>query len=148
MGAAHRIVEGSIELRCLDARDRFACAARVLRFAEDAGFDARRAREIALCVSELASNAARHGGGGTLTVTMLTDPRAGLEITCVDGGPGIDDPKSALVDGWSRGRHLGPDDPRFEGLGAGLGAVLRLSDDIEIRAASGGGAVVRARKWL
>jgi serine/threonine-protein kinase RsbT len=138
----------SLTLRCLDPRDRFACAALVRRCAEDAGFDRAEARALALCAAELASNAVRHGGGGTLTATVLGGERRGLELTCRDAGPGVPDPAAAVVDGWSRGRALLPDDPRFGGLGTGLGAVRRMTDELVIATVPGGGALIRARKYL
>jgi serine/threonine-protein kinase RsbT len=137
-----------ILLACADPRDRFACSSAALGFAIDAGLDRATARAFALCAAELASNAARHGGGGTMLLRDIEEPRPGIEIVCSDAGPGIADPAAALADGWSRGRPRGPEDPRFDGLGAGLGAVVRLADELEIGRGNLGGALLRARIWL
>ena len=63
--------------------------------------------------------------------------RIGLEIEVSDDGPGIGDLERALADGYSTAG----------GLGQGLGAVRRLSDEFEIASRPGGGTRVRTRVW-
>src|SRR5262245_12533868 len=73
--------------------------------------------KVALVVTELATNVARHGGGGELLLRPLTEPAA-LEIVAIDRGPGIANVEQALRDGYSTGGSNG----------VGLGAVQRVAD--------------------
>ncbi len=100
-------------------------AARTLALA--IGFGAVPGDEIALVVSELASNLVKHAGGGTILLIPLSDAgRAGIQVEAHDHGPGIRDIKQALADGSSTAGSLG----------YGLGTVNRLMDDLEIVAPS------------
>jgi serine/threonine-protein kinase RsbT len=128
------------------AVDRYVCASAVLAHAIAAGLSRRAALELAIAAAELVSNAVRHGGGGVLEVREVVAPR-GIELVCRDRGPGISDPDAALIDGWSRGRMLGPDDPRVHGLGTGLGTVRRAVDELVVES-SGRGTTITARKRI
>lgn len=87
---------------------------------------------------ELARNALVHGGGGEMFLRPLHDVgRVGLEIQVIDKGPGICDLEQAMIDGYST----------VGGLGTGLGAARRLSDEFEIDSQPGGGTSVLARLW-
>ena len=123
---------------------------RTARFAEELGFSRQHAWEVGIAVSELVSNAVKHGGGGELTVRAVDEPRRGLEVVVVDRGPGIDDAAAAVEDGYSRGRRLTLDERivNRDGLGLGLGAVVRLMDDVDLENREHGGLRVVARKWL
>ena len=103
------------------------------KFARELGFDEQGANDIAISAAELVSNAVRHAGRGTLELRELEAPRAGIEIVVRDQGPGIASPELAVEDGWSRGGMLSPDAVPTKGLGRGLGAVRRLTDEAEIR---------------
>ena len=98
-----------------------------------AGFDRRRGEELVLVASELASNILKHAGSGELRVRRVEDARrgVGVELQATDRGPPIADFEAAQVDGWSEGKRIDP--LRFfgrKGIGAGLGAVRRLSDEV------------------
>jgi anti-sigma regulatory factor (Ser/Thr protein kinase) len=101
------------------------------RLALQFGLDAKRAAEVAIVVSELATNIAKHGIRGDLTIVLdpVPPPRGGLTVIARDVGPPIKDLATAMTDGCD---DRGPIDPalllRRGGLGTGLGAVLRLSD--------------------
>jgi anti-sigma regulatory factor (Ser/Thr protein kinase) len=101
------------------------------RLAQLFGFDAKRAAEIAIVASELASNIAKHGIRGDLTIILDDDtpPRGAVTLLARDVGPPIKDLRTAATDGWD---DEGPIDPAHllgrGGLGTGLGAILRLSD--------------------
>jgi serine/threonine-protein kinase RsbT len=118
------------------------------------GFANLASAEIALAVSELATNIIKYAGEGQVRVRFVGDVRpAYLEIEAVDRGPGIDDVDLALRDGVSEGRDLAAlaahgHDPRRKGLGSGLGAVARLMDALEIESGPGNGTRVVARKLL
>lgn len=140
--------EREVRVVCDALADRWACAQAALDVARRAGLAAARCHAAAHCASELASNAVRHAGGGVLVVRALDAARPEIEIECRDRGPGIPDVPRAMEDGWSRGRSLGPDDPRAPGLGTGLGAVQRFAQSVVITPGSGGiGTTVVVRLW-
>ena len=104
------------------------------RLARLFGLSARRAAEVAIVASELATNIAKHGIRGDLTIVLDDDvkPRGALTLIARDIGPPIRDLQQAMTDGSD---DTGPIDPSLllgrGGLGTGLGAVLRLSDDFD-----------------
>ncbi len=140
--------EARILLRGKASADRFGCAAVARTFARHAGLSARAGEELALVVSELASNVARHAHEGSIELKHRETPRRVVEVICRDRGPGIADPRAACEDGFSQGRQLAPDTPRGQGLGLGLGAVGRLVDELIIESAPGVGTTIIARKWV
>jgi len=140
---------------CLDLRlesDVLVAARRALDFASLAGFDTRGRGEVGIITSELASNAFKFAGGGRIELRMLSvGVRDGLEIAVEDDGPGIPSLGLAMIDGFSEGRMLtdvAPGLVRRRGLGAGLGAVQRLSDVFEALPRPEGGMRMIALKWL
>jgi serine/threonine-protein kinase RsbT len=110
----------------------------------------RARHELSVVVSELVTNAVKFAGSGTVTVRQLTSPKAGLEVEVEDHGPGVADPELAVLDGYSEGAMVPADkDPRGRrGLGSGLSAVKRLSDELQIVSPSEGRTRVVARKYL
>ncbi len=127
--------------------DRVWCAAMARRFARAAGLDAISSVAVGTAASELASNAVRHAGGGLVRLRVLRLPRPAIELVVTDQGPGIANVSLALVDGVSRGARLLPDGMRG-GLGAGLGAVARLMDELTIETVPRQGTRLTALKWL
>ncbi len=102
------------------------------------GLDGYRSSEVALAVSEAATNLQRHANDGALLLRVLRTPdRAGVEFLTIDGGPGIPDVGAALSDGVSSAGTLG----------IGLGAVARLADAFDIHSLPGRGTVVAAPFW-
>ena len=152
MGAAERIAEGcgALSVRIVGEADALWCGRRCAALAAAIGFEGRALAEIAIVVSELVTNALKFAGGGVVGARRITAPRLGIEISVEDHGPGIEDPIAARVDGYSEGHLLEPEDyaHRTRGLGAGLGAVTRLMDEVVIESPPGGGARVVARKLL
>ena len=118
----------SAELRIAIQRpaEVIALQARARAFAAAAGLANVACWEVAIAVSEAATNMIKFAGGGI----------AHLE--------------EALVDNISEGvdaREVS--DPRGRrGLGLGLGAIKRLMDEVEIDSAVGEGTTIRARKWI
>jgi anti-sigma regulatory factor (Ser/Thr protein kinase) len=104
------------------------------RLAQQFGLNTKRAAEVAIVASELATNIAKHGIRGDLTIILDDDvkPRGALTVIARDIGPPIRDLQKAMTDGSD---DTGPIDPSLllsrGGLGTGLGAVLRLSDDFD-----------------
>jgi serine/threonine-protein kinase RsbT len=120
-------------------------AALAAQSARLAGLGRADCARVSIVARELATNIARHAGKGVLTLCWSTTE---FRLIAEDDGPGIVDVESAMADGFSRGRRLGIDDSRREGLGCGLGAVRRLMERLEITSAPGSGTRVVARKSI
>jgi anti-sigma regulatory factor (Ser/Thr protein kinase) len=103
------------------------------------GFQSQDCEEIAIVMTELATNLVKHARGGILTLTPLADNgRAGLEIRSHDDGPGIADVEQAIADHYST----------TGTYGTGLGTVNRLMDNLDIKSRPGSGTSVVCRKWI
>lgn len=129
--------------------DRWWAAGEARRFAAALGFGPEDQARIAVCVAELASNAAKHAGRGWIELSEVVTPARGCRVRAVDDGPGIAAIDEALRDGFSEGRWLTPDVPPSErrGLGVGLGAVCRLMSEVRVLPRLCGGLVVEAVLW-
>lgn len=116
--------------------DAVVIAPQARRLAVQFGLGAKRSAEIAIVVSELATNIAKHGIRGEITLILDDDvpPRGELTVIAKDVGPPIRDLALAMTDHYD---DRGPIDPSLilhrGGLGTGLGAILRLSDRFEYR---------------
>jgi len=112
------------------------------------GFDRRASTELAIAVSELASNIRKYGVHGEITVEPIDDPKRGegLRIVASDEGPPFRDFETALQDGCD---DRGPLDPVTflvrHGIGAGLGAVKRFTDSITLEPTPEGKRIVVVR---
>jgi anti-sigma regulatory factor (Ser/Thr protein kinase)/serine/threonine protein phosphatase PrpC len=107
--------------------------------AQAIGFDDRVSQEIAIAVSELASNLVKHAQDGTLTLMLIVEGgRVGMSIEAQDRGPGIADVEQALTDGFST----------TGSLGYGLGAVNRLMDAFDITSQRGAGTRIVCQRWV
>ena len=106
------------------------------QLAQQIGLPPPRVAEVGLAVTELATNAHLHGGGGAI---LLRSVRAGasaaVEVVAMDSGPGIADVGIARRDGHSTAGTLG----------IGLGMVTRLADRFDIASSPGRGTVLAAR---
>lgn len=98
------------------------------------GLDETAAGRVAIVVTELANNVAKHGRGGQLVVRSICR-RTGIEVLALDNGPGIGDMDRAMRDGYSSGGTAGQ----------GLGAIRRMSDLFDVYSQPGAGTVVVAR---
>lgn len=108
------------------------------RLAQDAGFDDVRSGQVAIVVSEAATNILKHAGEGRIALSLVfSGERTGVEVLAIDGGPGIANLGLALRDGVSSAGTAG----------TGLGAMRRLSDEFDIYAYPGKGAVFCMRLW-
>jgi Anti-sigma regulatory factor (Ser/Thr protein kinase) len=111
----------------------------VRKIASEVGFDSTRIEEIAVVVSELATNLIKHAGRGNLTITSLTtDGRVGIQIESDDDGPGIENIDQAMTDGFST----------IGSLGYGLGTVNRLMDQMDIVSSPEKGVHLICQRWL
>jgi serine/threonine-protein kinase RsbT len=98
------------------------------------GLTRTRSAELAIVVSELASNIAKYGVKGEIALSFDTEDGGDVRVVARDIGPPFRDLELAKTDGCD---DRGPIDPAGitgrRGLGTGLGAVLRLADSFECR---------------
>jgi anti-sigma regulatory factor (Ser/Thr protein kinase)/serine/threonine protein phosphatase PrpC len=102
------------------------------------GFGEKASEEIAIAVSELASNQLKHAQGGTILIEPLGGERPGIQVEAMDAGPGIPNIDEALADGFSTAG----------GLGLGLGTVNRLMEVFDIVSQPGQGTQILCQRWL
>jgi anti-sigma regulatory factor (Ser/Thr protein kinase)/serine/threonine protein phosphatase PrpC len=108
-------------------------------FADSLGFTPADRAEIALVVTELASNLVQHTSGGTVGFTRIEAPgQIGIQIESEDSGPGISDLEQAVTDGYSTAGSLG----------IGLGTVNRLMDDLAVYSRPECGVRVVCQRWI
>lgn len=108
------------------------------RLAQQLGFDDTRAGQLAIIITELATNMLKHAGEGRLALSVVHSGDAnGIEVLGYDRGPGIANLGQALRDGVSSAGTAG----------TGLGALKRLADEFDVYAPRGKGAVFFARLW-
>jgi anti-sigma regulatory factor (Ser/Thr protein kinase) len=103
------------------------------------GFDATGAAEVALVVTEAATNLLKHAQDGVLIVQGLETPGGaiGLEVLALDRGPGMADVGCCLSDGFSTAGTAGN----------GLGAIARLAALFDIHSSTETGTAMVARLW-
>ncbi|MGV3463954.1 MAG: anti-sigma regulatory factor [Heyndrickxia sp.] len=94
---------------------------------------------ITTAISELARNIFLYAKQGQITINkVFDDGKWGLQIIAEDEGPGIQDIRKAMEDGYSTSG----------GLGAGLPGVKRLMDTFDIDSKPNQGTIIKATKWL
>ena len=108
------------------------------RMAQQLGMDATRVGEVAIVVTEAATNVLRHGGGGTFAARAVTrGGMLGMEFLAVDDGPGMKSFSASSIDGVSsRGSS-----------GTGLGAIQRLVDEFDVYTRPDLGTLMRMVFW-
>ncbi len=105
------------------------------------GFSEERAGQVALVVTELATNLAKHATRGEMLLRALQRTGGavspdGIEILAIDRGPGMPDLARARQDGFSTAGTLGH----------GLGSIERQSDFFQIYSQPSGTIAV-AQLW-
>ncbi|SFU59052.1 ATP-binding SpoIIE family protein phosphatase [Pseudoduganella namucuonensis] len=126
--------------RCLVSDNSHVAAAR--RAAGDLaarlGFDPVRSGELAIVVTEAASNILKHAGHGEILLRPLrVGGHAGVEVLAIDHGPGMANLPASMEDGRSTAGSYG----------VGLGAMLRLSSTMDVFCAPGQGCVIALTLW-
>lgn len=140
MGALIPAVLDTEDVVWLRDQESFPAAARIaaVSVARRIGFDEQRCAEVALAVSEAATNLRRHAVDGALLLRVVRTPQhAGVEFVTTDAGPGMADVSRSLTDGASTAGTLG----------IGLGAISRLADTFRLHSLPGRGTVLTARFW-
>ncbi|GJH13661.1 ATP-binding protein [Caballeronia novacaledonica] len=106
-------------------------------------FNETTAGELAIVVTECGTNLLKHAERGELLMRPLVDTgagasqRYGIEVLCIDNGPGIHDLHRCFEDGYTTAGSPG----------TGMGAIERLSDELDIWSAPGRGTVLRVVFW-
>jgi anti-sigma regulatory factor (Ser/Thr protein kinase) len=107
------------------------------------GFNETTSGELAIVVTECGTNLLKHAERGELLVRPLVDGgnatalRYGIEVLCIDGGPGIHDLYRCFLDGYTTAGSAG----------TGMGAIQRLSDELDLWSAPGQGTLLRTVFW-
>jgi anti-sigma regulatory factor (Ser/Thr protein kinase) len=102
------------------------------------GFDETFRGKVAVVVTEVATNLAKHAKQGQLLIRALErDGRLGLELLALDQGPGMANVNEFMRDGFST----------TGSPGTGLGSIARLSDEFDIHSVPGVGTALVARLW-
>ena len=123
-------------LRVEDASAVPACRKAVQGLAERLQFSAIRIGQLALAVTEAASNLHKHAEQGSLLLCVNRDGEPpGLDLVTIDAGPGVRDVSAAVRDGHSTSGTLG----------IGLGAIQRLADFSDLYSRPGQATALVAR---
>jgi anti-sigma regulatory factor (Ser/Thr protein kinase) len=105
--------------------------------AGEAGLGEARRSDVGIVATELATNVLRHAGRGTLVLRRLESAGGGIELLCLDAGPGMRDPAACMADGYSTAGSMG----------TGLGAIRRLAHSFDLYSLPERGTAVVARLW-
>lgn len=134
-------VTASADMRWVRVEDGSAvasCRSIAQSMARQLSFAPARAVEVALAVTEAASNLHKHAQQGSVLLRISRDAEiAGIELVTIDAGPGLGDVGAALRDGHSTAGTLG----------IGLGAIRRLADSYDLYSVPGHGTALAARFW-
>ena len=111
----------------------------IKRLALIAGFTKGRLGELEVVVSEMVSNLIKHANqqGFFLVKEIEKDDIQGIEIICIDHGPGMKNPEKMIEDGISSSGSLGE----------GLGAIKRLSDEFGLYSLPHWGTIIISRLY-
>ena len=129
--ARQRVLPISDASGAADARRAVAALAASLEF------DETTAGELALAVTEAATNIAKHAREGAIVARILPcQEGGGIEVLAIDKGPGMD------VAASMRDGHSTSGTP-----GSGLGALSRVASGLDIWSRPGAGTLMRFEVW-
>ena len=102
------------------------------------GFDDVRTGQLAIIISEAATNIVKHAQRGEILLRkVLRGGTAGIEVLAIDSGPGMANVRQHMQDGHST----------TGTYGVGLGAIRRLSQEFDLYTAPGQGTVLMMVIW-
>ena len=102
------------------------------------GFDDVRAGQLAIIISEAATNIVKHAQRGEILLRkVLRGGTSGIEVLAIDNGPGMANVRQHMQDGHST----------TGTYGVGLGAIRRLSQEFDLYTAPGKGTVLMVVVW-
>jgi len=111
------------------------CAAELAGAAE---FDEETAGELAIAVTEAGTNLFKHARGGSIAARIIDGKGvAGVEVIAIDKGPGIANLAASMRDGHSTAGTPGH----------GLGALQRMTSEMEVWSRPGAGTLLRFVVW-
>lgn len=94
--------------------------------------------KLITAASELARNMLKYAKGGIILIeTISKGSETGIRLTFTDKGPGIEDVKLAMKDGYST----------IGSLGLGLPGAKRLVSEFEVQSHMGIGTTITVIKW-
>jgi serine/threonine-protein kinase RsbT len=110
----------------------------VRALAEAQGFDTFATAALTTATSELTRNVWVYAKRGRAVIEEVANGgRAGIRVTFVDEGPGIEDVPRVLAGGYSTARSMG----------LGLSGSRRLVDAFDLKSTPGHGTTVEIIKW-
>ncbi|WP_261565264.1 ATP-binding protein [Frankia gtarii] len=126
-----------------DASSAGAARRAAVSLADRLGFPPTRGAELGIAVTETMTNLVRHSDDGRLLLRVLRwdsgrtgptadGPTAAVQFVAIDSGPGMADVSAAMRDGATSAGTLG----------VGLGAIARLSDELDIHSTPGRGTAM------
>jgi anti-sigma regulatory factor (Ser/Thr protein kinase) len=119
-----------------DASAMAACRSTAASMAAKLAFTGARVDELALAVTEAASNLHKHARAGALLLRIgIVAGTTCIELVTIDDGPGFRDVSAAMRDGHSTAGTLG----------VGLGAIRRLASSCDLYSVAGHGTTLVAR---
>ena len=102
------------------------------------GFDEVRTGQVALVITEAATNIVKHAVEGEILLRSLdAHGKAGIEIIAIDRGPGMANVALRMEDGNSTAGTYG----------VGMGAIRRLAQEFDIYSVEGQGSVLLMIVW-
>jgi serine/threonine-protein kinase RsbT len=111
---------------------------RVRDYAVKIGMSIVNQTKLITAASELARNMLIYARGGITSIEVITQGKdTGIRLTFTDKGPGIEDIKIAMKDGFSTGHSLG----------LGLPGAKRLVSVFDIQSTVGKGTTITVIKW-
>ncbi|GAJ99553.1 MULTISPECIES: anti-sigma regulatory factor [unclassified Geomicrobium] len=110
---------------------------------KEIGFGSVDQARITTAISELARNIYLYTEIGKIDLEEISDNHKngkvrGIKVVASDKGPGIENLRDVMIDGFTTSG----------GLGAGLPGVKRLMDEFDIESIPGEGTTITTIKWL
>ncbi len=106
--------------------------------ARQIGFDEVRTGQLAIVITEAATNIIKHAGHGEIVLRIVADgERCGVEVIAIDRGPGMSNVTLRMEDGNSTAGTYG----------VGMGAIRRLTQEFDIYSVEGQGTVLLMVLW-